>query len=208
MKQTPKGEIAHEAPLTWTSENRWGSVGRTYSAEITLDNGDTWAFQVDQPSKGYWMARGWRNNVFALYREDRTMKGAREQCQAQANLAATSTCGECRKIGGHTEYCATLAPAPLTAVDEGAALLEVARSSTKAAVDLSTMSATARGVRNAYHRLRRPPTCKCPTPTHRMSCGSGSRPVVVWRPLAEDVIPDHLYHESCPGTCCGGNEGL
>lgn len=21
-------------------------------------------------------------------------------------------------------------------------------------------------------------------------------------------VPDHLYHESCPGVCCGGNEEL
>lgn len=25
-------------------------------------------------------------------------------------------------------------------------------------------------------------------------------------PMLDEGIPDHLYHESCPGTCCGGSE--
>lgn len=25
-------------------------------------------------------------------------------------------------------------------------------------------------------------------------------------PMLDNDIPDHLYNENCPGTCCGGNE--
>lgn len=95
----------NEAPLNWTSEDVWGSLGRTHYATAELDNGDTWKFTVDQPSKGHWVARGWRNGDMKFYREDRTMKGAKAQSQAHANFTATSTCTECRHIGGHVQGC-------------------------------------------------------------------------------------------------------
>ena len=108
-----------EAPLTWTSKSEWGSVGNTHRASITLANGDQWSFVVDQPRKGQWTARGWRKDRedvaagrtgsgdMVFYREDRTMKGAKAQVQAHANLAQTSTCDECRKLAGHKLDCGT-----------------------------------------------------------------------------------------------------
>uniref|UniRef100_A0AAU7GYN2 Uncharacterized protein n=1 Tax=Streptomyces phage Geonosis TaxID=3158856 RepID=A0AAU7GYN2_9CAUD len=95
-----------EAPLTWTSSKVHGAVGMTHQASTEI-NGETWSFTVDSPQKGQWVARAWRDGDMALYREDRTMKGAKEQAQAHANDAATSTCTECRKIGGHKLDCGT-----------------------------------------------------------------------------------------------------
>lgn len=95
-----------EAPLTWTSSKVWGSVGMTHDASTEI-NGEKWAFRVDSPKKGQWVARAWRDGDFALYREDSTMKGAKQQAQEHANYAATSTCPECRKIGGHKLDCGT-----------------------------------------------------------------------------------------------------
>ncbi len=94
-----------EAPLTWTSGKVWGSEGLTHRAATEI-NGETWKFTVDSPKKGQWVARAWRDGDFALYREDRTMKGAKEQAQTHANYAATQTCAECHEIGGHTLDCA------------------------------------------------------------------------------------------------------
>jgi len=102
---TPKN-TAPEAPLTWTSSKVWGSVGLTHRASTEI-NGERWTFTVDSPSKGQWVARVWRDGDMTLYREDRTMKGAKEQAQTHANYAATSTCTECRKIGGHELNCGT-----------------------------------------------------------------------------------------------------
>lgn len=68
-------------------------------------NGETWTFTVDSPSKGQWVARAWRDGGFAMYREDRTMKGAKGQAQEHANYAATQTCAECKAVGGHTRAC-------------------------------------------------------------------------------------------------------
>lgn len=93
-------------PLTWTSSKVYGSQGLTHRATATI-NGENWAFTVDSPSKGHWAVRAWRDGDFALYREDRTMKGAKQQAQEHANYAARSTCTECRKIGGHKLDCGT-----------------------------------------------------------------------------------------------------
>ena len=82
-----------EAPLTWTSSKVHGTVGMTHDATAEI-NGETWKFRVDSPQKGQWVARAWRDGDMALYREDRTMKGAKEQAQAHANDAATQTCTE------------------------------------------------------------------------------------------------------------------
>ncbi|AKA61719.1 hypothetical protein SEA_YDN12_52 [Streptomyces phage YDN12] len=139
-----------EAPLTWTKKKEWGSEGLTHRAAATI-NGESWTFTVDSPSKGQWVARAWRDGDFALYREDRTMKGAKQQAQDYADEAATSTCTECKrithgKVSGHKLDCGTGraeavarstergeriglrsedAPAPVVLVDEGAELLAV-----------------------------------------------------------------------------------
>lgn len=95
---------AAEQPLTWTSGKVWGSEGLTHRTATEI-NGESWKFTVDSPSKGHWVARAWRDGDFALYREAKTMKDAKAQAQAHANYAATQTCAECRKIGGHTLDC-------------------------------------------------------------------------------------------------------
>ena len=89
---TPKN-TAPEVPLTWTSSKVWGSVGLTHRASTEI-NGERWTFTVDSPSKGQWVARAWRDGDMTLYREDRTMKGAKEQAQTHANYVATQTCTE------------------------------------------------------------------------------------------------------------------
>lgn len=108
-----------EAPLTWSAKKEWGSVGMTHRADVTLDNGDRWSFVIHSPYKGLWIARGWQltaqdaadgrtgSGDMKLYREDTTMKGAKAQAQAHANLAQTSTCAECHRIAGHKPDCGT-----------------------------------------------------------------------------------------------------
>lgn len=212
MTETAK----NEAPLTWTSKSEWGSVGNTHRASITLDNGDRWSFTVDQPRKGYWTARGWRadrdttgSGDMVFYREDRTMKGAKAQVQAQANLAQTSTCAECRKIAGHKLDCSTgraLAAEAMKGqrltlrstaayVDQYGAgpdavkplpqrtPADAIRSVTAAFAAMApVVQRAAQGFRGSvWNALKRPAGCSCPTPTHRMSCGHGARPVVVKR---------------------------
>lgn len=210
-----------EAPLTWTAKKEWGSVGNTHRAQITLDNGDQWSFVVDSPRKGVWVARGWlkdREDVAAgrsgsgdmkLYREDTTMKGAKAQAQAHANLAQTSTCAECRKISGHKLDCGTgraadmertkgqrvgLRVGQLIAVDEGAQLLAGATRSGKslpqrlpgdaiasAAATMRQFGTAATSAGRALLKFRHHVVrkCSCPTPVHRMSCGQGAQPTVI-----------------------------
>lgn len=208
-----------EAPLTWTSKSEWGSVGNTHRASITLANGDQWSFVVDQPRKGQWTARGWRKDRedvaagrtgsgdMVFYREDRTMKGAKAQVQAHANLAQTSTCDECRKLAGHKLDCGTgraldaertkgqkLALRSTAAyVDQYGAgpdaikplpqrtPADAIRSVTAAFAAMTpVVQRAAQGFRGSvWNALKRPAGCTCPTPTHRMSCGHGARPVVV-----------------------------
>lgn len=95
-----------EAPLTWTSSKVHGTEGLTHDATAEI-NGETWKFRVDSPSKGHWVARAWRDGDFALYREARTMKDAKAQAQTHANYAATQTCAECGRVGGHKLDCGT-----------------------------------------------------------------------------------------------------
>ena len=95
---------ATEVPLIWTSGKVRGSEGLTHRSTAEI-NGETWKFTVDQPTKGHWRTRAWRDGDFELYREGKTMKGAKGQAQAYANYAATSTCTECKRIGGHTLAC-------------------------------------------------------------------------------------------------------
>lgn len=195
METTPQ----HEAPLTWSAKKEWGSVGNTHRARITLDNGDQWSFVVDQPRKGVWTARGWlkdREDVAAgrtgggdmvFYREDTTMKGAKAQAQAHANLAQTSTCDECRKVIGHKLDCGTGRAADaertkgqrvtLRAVDEAGQILAGVRDGM--AKMAGPVQEVAKTFRTVWHNMRRPAGCSCPTPTHRMSCGAGARPVVI-----------------------------
>lgn len=207
MTETAKNTNAPEAPLTWRSRKEWGSEGNTHRASIKLDNGDLWSFVVDQPRKGQWVTRGWQltaqdaadgrtgSGDMKLYREDRTMKGAKAQAQAHANLAQTSTCAECRKVTGHKMACSTGRAVDaertrgqrimLRATDESAALLSrMAGAGRKAAPGISRLADALRDAGRHIHTglwrgIHRPLDCSCPTPTHRMSCGHGARPVVV-----------------------------
>lgn len=195
-------ENSSEAPLTWTSSTEWGTIGRTHRAEVTLDNGDTWKFVVDQPRKGVWTARGWRNGVFAMYREGKILKDAKAQSQEQANRAATQTCTTCRKIGGHKLDCSAVLPVPADAARHATAvdltpMLDAAAQGMRelhAAVpapvvhsvpsevlkELPALAGTLKRINaNLWTNRRRPADCSCPTPTHRMSCGHGARPKVV-----------------------------
>ena len=70
-------ENNHE--LTWTSKKVWGAVGLTHHTEVTIA-GAHYAFTVDQPRKGQWIARGWRNGDMFYYRDEakgRTLTGAK-----------------------------------------------------------------------------------------------------------------------------------
>ena len=201
--QTPQAE----APLTWTAKKEWGSVGMTHRAQITLDNGDTWRFVVDSPRKGVWTARGWRADAdqtaagrtgdMVFYREDTTMKGAKAQSQAHANLAQTSTCAECGRIAGHKLDCGTgqqaatdrtvkvFSRVPLRATDEGAAILgqvpadQIRRLSTSMADVKRAAAAAAPAISSLVRALIRNQPCGCQTPIHRMHCGNGATPRVI-----------------------------
>ncbi len=194
MKNTTndtKQQPAAEHPLTWTSSKVWGSVGMTHDATTEI-NGETWAFRVDSPDKGHWVARAWRDGEFALYREDRTMKGAKAAAQAQANYAATSTCTECRFIGGHTlscnvPYAETYQVQDETVIvlkDECAQLLKLTEgmAAIVPAVDefSRSLAASIAKVQAARDRVQlRADTCGCKTPLHTMRCGTGGHVRVV-----------------------------
>jgi hypothetical protein len=210
----------HEAPLTWTAKKEWGSEGNTHRASVTLDNGDQWSFVVDQPRKGYWVARGFRKAAadvadgrtgggdMVFYRESTTMKDAKAQSQAHANLAQTSTCGECGKVTGHKLDCGTgrraatdqtvrvFSRQPLRATDEGAEVLAAAdriqplpttatdqlAAAKQAMKKLGTVAQAASGpISRLVRALIAAQPCGCPTPVHRMSCGNGATPRVIRR---------------------------
>lgn len=54
--------------IEWVARNVPGTVGRTYFTEVVIGD-DTHSFVIDQPSKGLWVARGWTNGAFTMYRE-------------------------------------------------------------------------------------------------------------------------------------------
>lgn len=58
--------------VTWVTRKTWGTVGRTHIAEVVIGD-DTHKFIIDQPGKGYWVARGWTNGTHTLYREGYTL---------------------------------------------------------------------------------------------------------------------------------------
>ena len=64
--------------LKWTKKSEWGGVGLTHRTSITL-RGCEYAFCVDQPSKGHWVARGWRDGDFCMYREAKTLADAKRE---------------------------------------------------------------------------------------------------------------------------------
>lgn len=153
-----------EVELTWSSKREWGSEGLTHRATAEI-NGEQWKFEVQQPVKGTWTVRGWRDGDFAFYRGPvPTMREAKRLTKEWANVVRTSTCPECRKVLGHKMDCWTG-----RAAAERAATVRRAAAEGVAALD---------GFVKAF---RKPLPCGCPTPTHRMSCGEQARPQVVAR---------------------------
>lgn len=114
-----------------------------------------------------WVARGWRNGAFAMYRETRTMRVAKAECQSQANYAATQTCLVCLNIGGHTDTCIRTVAEYADAIRDGMA---------KMAPIVATAARQMGQLLKSFTAAR---PCDCPTPTHRMSCGVGAVPEVV-----------------------------
>lgn len=68
MTNTAKDTSAAPAPLTWRTNKTWGAVGLTHYAETRICGKD-YTFTIDQPSKGNWQARGWRNGDFCMFRD-------------------------------------------------------------------------------------------------------------------------------------------
>lgn len=59
--------------ITWTSKKAWGAVGLTHRATVTV-GGIGYHFVIDQPSKGDWVARGWKDGDFFFYRDRATAR--------------------------------------------------------------------------------------------------------------------------------------
>ena len=170
---TATEDATPEVPLTWTSRVTWGCVGKAHYTEATI-NGEAWTFTVDQPRKGYWVARAWRDGKCAMYQEGKTLKSMKAAVQAQANFAATSTCAECRHIGGHTVSCPTIGRSAVAGFEAG--LRDVQRTLAQMAPILVKAMAPFSRIVRSFQLTQR---CSCPTPTHRMSCGVDAIPKVV-----------------------------
>jgi hypothetical protein len=69
-------------PLRWKRSLVTGCYGTAYCADINV-NGAHYRFVIDQPSKGRWAARGWKDRVLFLSR-DRivTLKGTKAAVEA------------------------------------------------------------------------------------------------------------------------------
>lgn len=143
-------------------------MGLAHRAEVEI-NGENWTFHIGQPVKGQWTARGWRGEVFALYREGTTLKAMKAEAQAFADYAATQTCSDCKNIGGHRGDCVRLAGAGRLAEQLSGRMICIA----------PAVKAAAASLRQMADGFRKPLPCNCPTPTHRMSCGVDSTPKVV-----------------------------
>lgn len=79
MTNTAKDTSPAPPPLVWTKRKRktWGTVGFTHYAKTRI-GGKDYTFTIDQPSKGYWRARGWRNGDFCMYRDEDDARTLRE----------------------------------------------------------------------------------------------------------------------------------
>ena len=59
--------------IEWVTRKTWGTIGRTHITQVVIGD-DTHKFIIDQPGKGYWVARGWTNGTAnTLYREGYTL---------------------------------------------------------------------------------------------------------------------------------------
>ncbi|QBZ73544.1 hypothetical protein SEA_MISCHIEF19_59 [Streptomyces phage Mischief19] len=175
--ENTESKIHHDGDeLTWSAKSEWGSVGRTYRMSVEVSNGDEWSFTVDQPRKGYWVARGWRGHKslpgageFKFYREAKTAKDAKAQCEAQANLAATDA-------DRWRERAVEVGVLPRTAAEQlGAAKAALAKLGTVA------QAAASGPISSLVRALIAGQPCGCKTPVHKMSCGNGATPRVIRR---------------------------
>jgi hypothetical protein len=81
MTQPQSSNPVPDAPeLTWTRSRGWGTHGFTYRAELSL-NGSSFTFVVDQPRKGEWQVRGWRDGEFRYFRDGRLMRLMKDEAQ-------------------------------------------------------------------------------------------------------------------------------
>lgn len=152
MTDTAKDTSSTDAqPLSWTRTNDWGSEGATHRAKA-----DGWRYCVDSPKKGQWVLRGWGPDDEFLYRDGRTMKDMK------------------RLAGDHLdEYRTKMAQA-------AAALAAMPVMAAKVSNGMDRLSGFVQGIqRSARRALAAVQHCGCPTPVHRMSCGTGATPVVI-----------------------------
>lgn len=185
MNNDRDNATAETTPLTWTRKKELGSEGMTHRTAVTIDGAEH-AFTVDSPGKGYWVARGWTNGDMDLYREDRTMRGAKDQVQAYVDQLTRQAAERKADAEAAPDVTGTLPDgraftadhktAPVYAIDEAAEHL------THMADQLGNYAPTvveraAKSMRQFGWHLRR--RCTCPTPSHRMSCGEGGRVQVV-----------------------------
>jgi hypothetical protein len=73
---------SEQPTITWTSKKVWGSVGLTHYGRVTLGVQD-WKLTIDQPQRGDWAIRGWRDGAFILYGEAPTLAEAKLQAEAR-----------------------------------------------------------------------------------------------------------------------------
>lgn len=64
------------AALAWSQKRVWGTVGMTHYAEVVIGD-DVYRYVIDQPRQHQWVARGWVNGSFCLYRDARQAKTLR-----------------------------------------------------------------------------------------------------------------------------------
>lgn len=62
--------------LAWSQKKVWGAVGMTHYAEVTVGS-DVYRYVINQPRQHQWVARGWVNGSFCLYRDARQAKTLR-----------------------------------------------------------------------------------------------------------------------------------
>lgn len=72
--------------INWTKRKEWGAQGLTHRLHVVIGD-DEYSFAVDQPSKGQWVGRGWRNGDLFFYRDSngapRTLAGMKELVERQ-----------------------------------------------------------------------------------------------------------------------------
>jgi hypothetical protein len=76
--------------INWTKRKEWGAVGLTHRLRVVIGDVE-YSFAVDQPVKGQWVGRGWRNGDLFFYRAGdgapRTLAGMKEVVERQIGQA-------------------------------------------------------------------------------------------------------------------------